>query len=269
MNKNQTEIVALCYDFDKTLSPRDMQEYGFIEKLSMTPDAFWAKSTKLVQETNMDDILAYMYLMVSETAKQGRAVTRSDLNALGKDIELFPGVAEWFALANEAGKEFGLEVEHYVISSGQKEIIEGTSIAKNFKEIYASSFHYDETGKAVWPNQAVNYTTKTQYLFRINKNISVGDVNIYIPEDERRVPFSRMVYIGDSVTDIPCMRLVKTNGGHAIAVYNNENNHALDTVLRLKREGRINYYAPADYSKNGEIYKIIRQIFSQIQARFN
>lgn len=261
-----TPVVALCYDFDRTLSPKDMQEYGFINGLGMTAKEFWAEADAFEKNANMDAILAYMYQMVKASSERGAKVTRTDLNRQGENIELFAGVDGWFERINAIGKKRGVIVEHYIISSGIKEIIEGSKIAKHFSEIYASSFFYDENGIAVWPAQAVNYTTKTQYLFRINKNIVVGDVNVYVPDEERRIPFSNIIYIGDSATDIPCMRLVRTNGGRSIGVYNPENPEGRDTVRRLLHEGRIDYYASADYTDGSKIQFIIEQIFRQIQA---
>lgn len=258
-------VVAICYDFDRTLSPRDMQEYGFIGRLGMTPDAFWAESESFVRDSNMDGILAYMYQMINAAKARGISVTKSDLNKLGEDIELFKGVKDWFGRINEIGKKRGVSVEHYIISSGIQEIIEGTEIAKYFTQIYASSFYYDDSGVAVWPAQAVNYTTKTQYIFRINKNISVGDVNVYIPDNERRIPFSNIIYLGDSATDIPAMKLVRSNGGKSIGVYDPASGD-VKTVKKLIKEGRIDYYAPADYRDGGQLQYIIEQIFRQIRA---
>lgn len=260
-------IVALCYDFDKTLSPKDMQEYGFIERLGMTAESFWAKSNRLVKNTDMDTILAYMYTMIAEAKKKNIFITERDLRSLGRNIELFNGVKSWFNRINDIGAKEGVIVEHYIISSGIKEIIEGNEIAPNFKNIYASAFHYDFEGKVVWPKQAVNFTTKTQYLFRINKNCDIDDVNSYMPDEKRRIPFSHFIYIGDSATDIPCMRLIKSSGGNSIGVYNPEKEEGLKSVRKLIKENRINYYAPADYSEGCALEDIVTKIIVQIKAK--
>ncbi len=262
-------IVALCYDFDKTLSPKDMQEYGFIDRLNMTPDRFWAKSNRLVKETGMDDILAYMYTMIKEAEKRDIFITEQDLRVLGRNIELFEGVESWFDRINYIGEKVGIIIEHYIISSGIKEIILGNKLAPHFKDIFASSFHYNLERKVVWPKQAVNFTTKTQYLFQINKNCDTDSVNDYMPDDERRIPFSHFIYIGDSATDIPCMRLVKSSGGNSIGVYNPENKGANADVLRLIKENRINYYACADYTRGSELERIVEKILIQIKAKHN
>ena len=202
-------IIAIMYDFDKTLSTRDMQEYSFIPKLGMSAKDFWEETDRLATAENMDRILAYLRLMLKKAAEKGVAVTRDKFVELGKDIEYFPGVEEWFSRINEFGKEKGVVVEHYVISSGLKEIIEGSSVYKNFKEVYACEFLYDHNGVAVWLKAAVNYTNKTQFLFRINKGVlelyKDGELNSYTEESDRRVPFRNMIYVGDGMTDVPCM----------------------------------------------------------------
>ena len=193
--KTSWPIVAICYDFDKTLSPKDMQNFGLIPKLGCKVSAFWKASNKIAQEQGMDKILAYMKLIVDKAQSREEKIAREDFNALGKTIELFPGVDSWFERINKIAESLEINVEHYIISAGLKEIIEGTTIAKFFTGIYASEFYYDQYGKPMWPCQVVNYTTKTQYLFRINKNcLDMSDedsVNQYIPNEERRIPLDR------------------------------------------------------------------------------
>lgn len=221
-------IVALMYDFDKTLCTKDMQEYGFISDLAMEPAEFWETANSLAEKEEMDGILAYMYTMVDTCRKKEVRITKEKFNELGKGIEFFPGVLEWFDRITAYGLEEGLQVEHYIVSSGVKEIIEGTAIKDAFKKIYACEFMYDYNGLIAWPKVAVNYTGKTQFLFRINKGVldltpqSDAELNRYTPSEERRLPFRNMVYIGDGITDVPCMKLVKVNGGQSIAVYNPE-----------------------------------------------
>lgn len=248
------------YDFDKTLCTKDMQEYTFIPNLGIEAKDFWTEADKLRQENMMDQVLTYMYLMFQKMANNNRPLKREYLNKMGENIQLFPGVNEWFTRINEYGKEVGMEVEHYIISSGLKEIIEGTLIGKHFKEIYASEFYYNEDGNAVWPRLAVNYTNKTQFLSRINKGVlDISDdasLNKKMLDNERRISTSNMIYIGDGYTDVPCMKLTKDNGGVSIAVYHGENN---DTAKNLLRDERINYMAKADYSLDSEIDKIVHK----------
>ncbi len=215
--------VAFVYDFDGTLSPGNMQEYDFIPSIGKRNEEFWAESNRLAEEQDADPILIYMWKMISEA--QGKVpVRREDFLRSGLKIRLFDGVKEWFSRINEYALEKGIVVEHYINSSGIREMIEGTEIAGEFKHIYACAFLYDVNGVAVWPAVSVNYTNKTQFMFKINKGIEeVYDshrINRYVPEDQRPVPFAHMVYFGDGTTDIPCMKLVREKGGHSIAVYN-------------------------------------------------
>lgn len=264
--------VALMYDFDKTLSPKDMQEFSFIPSLGFkNPKKFWEEVNVLKQENQMDSILAYMYMMLKKADAAHKPIRRSDFVALGKDVLLYPGVESWFERINEAGKQLGIEVEHYIISSGLTEMIEGTSIADKFKKIYACKYYYDENGVAKWPALVVNYTTKTQYIFRINKQIlsecNDADLNHYVPQEARPVPFSRMIYVGDGLTDVPCMKLVKEYGGHSIAVYNTENKKHKKGALQLIKENRVNFTAGADYSAGSEMELIVKAILNKIAAQ--
>lgn len=260
----RTPILAICYDFDKTLSPNDMQAQGYIQSMNCDVKEFWKASDELARNNNMDKNLAYMYMM----AKMSRGkilFTKEKLREYGSRVKLFPGVDTWFKRINEYGKEKGIIVEHYIISSGLKEMIEGTEVASEFKKIYASSFYYDDSGVAVWPAQAVNYTNKTQFLFRIEKGVlDINDqgVNSYFEPHQYRVPFRNLVYIGDSDTDIPCMKLVNLNGGHAIGVYNHENKDR-SKVIKMLKEDRIKYYTPADYSEGSELERLMRYIIDR------
>lgn len=258
-------ILALMYDFDKTLSPKDMQTYAFIPAIGMTEREFWDECGKTMSENNMDQILAYMFVMFKK-AKGKVLFTRETLQALGKDVVLFNGVKTWFKRVNDYADKHGMKTEHYIISSGLKEIIEGTPIAENFERIYAAEYCYDEDGVPCWPAMAVNYTSKTQFLFRINKgvlDVTENDgLNEFMPEYMRRVPFRNMVYIGDGLTDVPCMKLVRTNGGHSIAVYQDSK----EKVNNLLLEGRVDYVLKADYSKGSELEKTVYAIIEQAAA---
>ena len=259
-------IAAIIYDFDKTLSTREMQEYSFVEKTGMSPREFWDKCNRMMYDHSMDQILAYMYVMADESKKKNLGITRENFNLQGREVELLEGVDTWFDRVTEYGRQHGVQVEHYVISSGLKEIIEGTPIAHYFKMIYAAEFYYDEKGEPIWPAMAVNYTSKTQFVYRINKGVlDVTDhnrLNESTLDDEKRVPFANMVYIGDGMTDVPCMKLVKLNGGHSIAVYQNN-----DEVARyLLYKGRVNFISRADYSAGKRLEKLIFALIDKIKA---
>lgn len=263
-------VVALMYDFDKTLCTKDMQEYGFISDLGMEPSEFWSRANSLAAEQEMDGILAYMYSMVDTCRKREIRITKEKFNDLGKAIEFFPGVLTWFKRMNEYADSLGLKLEHYIVSSGVKEIIEGTPIKEEFKKIYACEFMYDYNDLIAWPKVAVNYTGKTQFLFRINKGVldltpnSDAELNRYTPSEERRIPFRNMVYIGDGITDVPCMKLVKVNGGQSIAVYNPEKGK--DTVKNLVKDNRVNFISKADYSEHSEMDIIVKAILDKMAA---
>ncbi len=254
-------IIALMYDFDKTLCTTDMQAYTFIPNLGMSANEFWAKASDLAEKHKMDRILAYMYLMLDEAHIHRKPIRRSDFVALGKDLELYSGVAEWFSRINRFGKEQGVTIKHYIISSGLREIIEGSSIYKEFDDVFAGEFLYDENGVACWPKNVVNYTTKTQFLFRINKGVldisNDDDLNRFTPEEDRPVPFRNMIYIGDGLTDVPCMKLVKVNGGCSIAVYQKGKQAKVKDLIL---DQRVNFIEPADYSEGSQLDQITKDI---------
>ena len=260
--------IAFMYDFDRTLCTKDMQNYGFIPGLGMSDSEFWSAVGVQTVEHQMDPILSYLYSMVTASKRRGLPLTRAYLNSLGQGIELYPGVDTWFDRVNAYGNSRNIEIEHYVISSGLEEIIEGSAIADKFKRIYASRFHYDENGLADWPSVSINYTNKTQFLFRISKGVlDVNDfgVNEYFAPEDIRVPFRNMVYIGDSDTDIPCMKLVNSYGGHSIGVYNNETQDT-SKVCRMFCENRIRYFAPADYTEGSSLDTLIKAIIDRTAA---
>lgn len=265
-SKEKKPVLAICYDFDKTLSPDDMQAQGYIQSVGYDVKSFWEESNSLAEHNDMDGNLAYMYKMIEES--EGNFVfNKQKLEEYGSKVELFPGVNDWFERIREYGKKHGVIVEHYIISSGLKEMIEGTSVAKKgaFEKIYASSFYFNDRGVAKWPAQVVNYTNKTQFLFRISKGVlDVNDpgVNDYFLPSEIRVPFRNMIYIGDSDTDIPCMKLVNSYGGHSIGVYNPETNDK-SKVYRMIKDHRIKFFEAADYSNGSGIDKLVKQIIQK------
>lgn len=262
-------VLAICYDFDKTLSPDDMQAQGFIQSLNVDVNEFWTESNTLAKEHDMDNNLAYMYMMATKSYGK-QFLTKEVLADYGSKVALYNGVSTWFERIRQYGLKQGVQIEHYIISSGLKEMIEGTEMAKNgaFKKIYASAFMFDDKGVAVWPAQAINYTNKTQFLFRIQKGVlDINDpgVNDYIRPEEQRVPFRNMIYIGDSDTDIPCMSLVNVNGGHSIGVYDPDSKNK-DKVYKMMQHHRIRYYAPADYTDGSDLDTVVKQIIQKTAA---
>ena len=262
-------VLAMCYDFDKTLTLDDMQAQGFIQSLNVDVNEFWQESNTLAKEHDMDNNLAYMYMMATKSYGK-QFLTKEVLADYGSKVALYNGVSTWFERIRQYGLKQGVQIEHYIISSGLKEMIEGTEMAKNgaFKKIYASAFMFDDKGVAVWPAQAINYTNKTQFLFRIQKGVlDINDpgVNDYIRPEEQRVPFRNMIYIGDSDTDIPCMSLVNVNGGHSIGVYD-PNSKNKDKVYKMMQHHRIRYYAPADYTDGSDLDTVVKQIIQKTAA---
>jgi phosphoserine phosphatase len=268
--KKKKPIIALIYDFDGTLSPGNMQEYGFIPATGLTKKEFWQKNTEIKDKQDASEILCYMRLMIDEAKYKNISLKKATFREFGKKVELYDGVKDWFALINEYGKKKSVTIEHYINSSGLSEIIEGTPIAKEFKKIYACSFMYDASDVAIWPAVAVDFTAKTQFLFMINKGVeNIKDnkrVNEFTPDNERPIPFKQMIYFGDGETDIPCMKLIKQQGGFSIAVYKKRNTKNKTVAQGLIKHNRVNFACPADYSKDKEIYNVVTKIIDKIIA---
>ena len=262
--------IAIAYDFDGTLAPGNMQEYEFVPDIGMKSKTFWYEVNKQAKDYEADTVLSYMQLMLEKANSKKIRVRKENFIKYGESVKLFDGVLDWFGQINEYGKKKRINIEHYIISSGIREMIAGTPIATRFKRIFASSFMYDHHGIAHWPALAVNYTTKTQYLFRINIGVlNVYDdskINAYIPEKERRIPFSNIVFIGDGSTDIPCFRLVKGQGGHSIAVYKPNARGARDKAKALIKQNRVNFIAPANYLPGNRIDLIVRAIIDRVAS---
>lgn len=261
--------MALIYDFDKTLSPKDMQEFHLLKRLGYKdPQEFWQKCSRVSKEHNMDSILTYMLLL----AKEDPEMTQTSLVKEGEYIKLFKGVDTWFDRINDYGKENNIEIEHYIISSGIKDIILGTPIARHFKKIYACSYYFDENGYIKWPARVVNYTTKTQYIFRINKGVldetNDIDLNRSTPDDEKYIPYERMIYFGDGLTDVPSMKVVGGFGGNTIAVFKDgpSNTSGKELAKELYDNKRATFMAKADYSENSRIDKIVKGIIDATYA---
>lgn len=261
----ETPIVAIMYDFDKTLCTKDMQDYSFIPSLGIRSEEFWDYANVLCKNEHMDSVLAYLYAMVNLSKEHNLPLLRQSLVEKGKNVELFPGVEDWFSRINAYGKSQGVQVEHYVISSGLKEIIEGTRISREFKSIFACEFLYDENGNGVWPKTAVNYTNKTQFVYRINKGVldisNDTDLNRSMPDDSKRVPFNNMIYIGDGLSDVPCMKMMKAYGGKSIAVYQPGQRRKVEELLR---KNRVDYIYCADYRANSGLDKTVKNILKKM-----
>ena len=258
-------IIALLYDFDRTLCTQDMQNYDFIPALGMEPGDFWREANAFGWRQHMDGVLAYMYTMIRKCRELEIPLTRSFLSRCGENIVFFPGVRDWFARIDRFGELLGVQTEHYVISSGLREIIDGSAVAGAFKEIYASEFYYDEAGRPVWPKLAVNFTAKTQFVYRINKGVlDVSDdqtLNASMPDDSKRVPFTNMIYIGDGLSDVPCMKMMRSYGGQAIAVYQDANRPGVEQLLR---QGRVDFIFLADYREGAGLETTVKNIIRKM-----
>jgi len=254
--------IALIYDFDKTLSTTDMQNYDFINNLKISPKEFWENTERLIEENESDKILAYMYMMKTECEKRNIKLTREYLNSCGKNIELYKGVIDWFERINKYALSLGVEIEHYIVSSGITEIVEGTPISKFFKEIYGCSFLYKD-GVAIWPRVAINYTNKTQFIFRIAKGaLDIRDDDtVNKKTNNLRINYDNMIYFGDGLTDIPCMKIVKESGGKSIAIYQEGKKNK---VLPLLEDGRVNFAVKADYSENSKLDNVVKMIIKNM-----
>lgn len=256
-------IVAIVYDFDKTLCSEDMQNYSFIPALGMTPEEFWGATSVFSEKTNVERILSYMYMMIKLAKDKGIKLTKEYLKELGKDIKFYPGVLTWFKRINEYGESLGIQVEHYLVSSGTKEIIDGCAIADQFKAIYGCEFLFGEDGLPIWPKLTINYTAKTQFIYRITKGVLdvTDDSNVNRRINTKRVPFQNIVYLGDGMTDIPCMALVKESGGKSIAIYTKDSK---DKAMELYNENRVNFICKADYSSNSQLEKVIKLVINSV-----
>lgn len=262
---------ALIYDFDGTLAPGNMQEHHFLPRIGMTPKEFWDEVKRIAREQEADQILVYMNLMRKKAELANQAFRREDFLEHGRDLPLFPGVQDWFARINAHGEAQGVAVEHYLITSGNAEIVEGTSIFGAFKRVFGSRYLYDANGVASWPAQAINYTTKTQYVFRINKGAldlrDDGLINDFVPPEERAVPFRHMAFIGDGITDIPCFRLVRDQGGLSVAVFDPAKEGSADRSRKLLKEGRVDCFAAADYREGTSLEAMVKHHIDMVASR--
>ncbi|MGE8942286.1 HAD family hydrolase [Leptospira interrogans] len=268
------KTIALVYDFDGTLSPRPMQEYTFLPKIGEDAKAFWAESNRIAQQHAADPLITYMHLMYQKAKAKGVRIDREDLVAQGRSVDLFPGVAEWFEAIGEYVKIRsegpGVNLRHYLISSGLTEIIEGTAIYPHFHNVFASEYWFDAYDLP-YPKRVITDTGKTQYLFRINKGVEDlrENINQHMPEGNRPIPFGNMIYFGDGDTDVPSMAVMRKNGGHAIAVY--PPGKARVKCMDLFKAGRIDFFAAADYRRGSDLFKrtclLIDRILADIRVQ--
>ena len=260
--------IALIYDFDKTLSESDMQNYDFIKNLGIKNEDFWNETGKITKEHNADKILAYMYMMVKACCDKGIPLTKEYLKECGKNVVLHKGVDTWFSRINTIGMSLGCEIEHYIVSSGITDIICGTPIYKYFKDTFGCSFIYDEKGCAVWPKMAVNYTQKTQFIVRIAKGaFDLTDDDLVNKKTTNfNIPYNNMIYIGDGITDIPCMNMVKSKGGYSIALYSEGSKKK---VLPLVSDKRVNSACLNDFSEGSKLYESVKLMITNIVVKYN
>lgn len=267
--------IAIAYDFDGTLAPGNMQQHSFIPQLGVESGAFWKEVKDIAKGNDMNEILAYMHLMLKKAQEKNIPITKRAFVEHGKGMPLFPGVKEYFKKINAYAKSKGLVIEHYIISSGLRDILKGTPIHKEFEMVFASAYKYDVNDVAEWPALAIDYTNKTQFLFRINKGIKNAwdneSINKFMPEHNRPMPFNRMIYLGDGETDIPAMKMINFQGGKSIAVYNpntktKAGQKAKKTTLELVSQGRASYVAPADYTEGSFLFKIIQLCIDSMAA---
>ncbi len=270
----EKRTIALVYDFDGTLSPKPMQEYAFLPQLGIDPQEFWAECTRVSKAERADALITYMHLLYKKAKEKGVRIDRADLVAQGREVELYPGVERWFdamhAYVKKHAASAGITVKHYLVSSGLTEIIEGTKIYKNFANVFASEYWFD-VYDLPFPKRVISDTGKTQFLFRINKGIEdLGEsINAHMPEDQRPIPFSNMIYFGDGDTDVPSMALLKKNGGHAIAVH--DPSESAGKCVDLFKAGRCDFYAGADYNKGSDLFKrtclLLDRIIADIRVK--
>ncbi|MCF0108445.1 MAG: haloacid dehalogenase-like hydrolase [Bacilli bacterium] len=257
---SKKQIVAIMYDFDKTLSTTDMQNYAFIPNLGLTPEEFWGATTNFTEKEGVERILSYMYMMIAAAKEKGIKLTREYLNECGKNIKFYPGVTTWFERINQYGLERNVIVEHYLVSSGTKEIVEGCSIYKHFTKTYGCEYFYNDAGEPIWPKLAINFTQKTQFFYRIAKGAVdvTDDAGVNAKTAKLRVPYRNIIYMGDGMTDIPCMTLIKKSGGKSIALYPKGTDS--EGVKKIYNDERVSFISEADYSAGGPIEKIIKLI---------
>ena len=265
-------IIAIVYDYDQTLSPTYMQEEVLFPRFGIDSARFWQRCGELVKAQGFDSELAYMKVMLDYLGMD--RPTNAELRALGEEMSFYKGLPEMFeefraGLLTPQHDAHGIRVEHYIISSGLKVMIEGSRLAPYVEAIFGCEFAEDEQGRITFPKRVISHTQKTQFLFRINKGLLdlSQDVNDHMPAEIRRVPFSHMIYVGDGPTDVPCFTVMRKNGGQAIAVYNTED--ASRTSFRKcyqlsTHADRVKHIAPSDYRAGSHLRLLLEQMVEEI-----
>jgi hypothetical protein len=269
MGKNNKNIIAIIYDFDGTLSPQPMQEYTIFPKLDIKPKKFWEEVARTNKGIKGEEIITYMMLMLEKANQQKLRITKKDLGQMAKQIKFFKGVTTYFERINKfvAKESKGkVKIRHYIISCGLKEILDKINIKKHFHNIFACEYHYDQYGAPTYPKLVVTATVKTQFLFRINKGREelTENINEFMDEADRPIPFSNMIYIGDGLTDVPCMTVTTKNGGYAVAVSTPGKRQNLKTCKELFKASRVDFIAEANYTNNSKLDKYLKMTMKTI-----
>lgn len=271
------DTIAIVYDFDGTLSPLPMQEYTILPELNISAEDFWEEVNAIADTEQAEPMLIYMRLLIEKMQKKNMTFSRKRLVNMGDKIQYFAGVRTWFERINnyvEKQIKGQIKIRHYIISAGLKEILEGCSIYGYFHQVYASEYSYDG-GQPGYPKMLITDTSKTQFLFRINKGLEKPreNINIYMPENKRPIPFSNIIYIGDGLTDVPSMAVIKQQGGHALSVYNSDqiesSRKGFEVCCDLLKANRIDFFAKADYSENSQLEKLTKLILDYLMQKID
>ena len=263
--------IALVYDFDGTLIPKTMQDYTIIPRLKLRSDKFWSDIMEEAEATDGEVMMIYMRQLITRASSMNIKITKSEFKLMASKIEYFKGVFTWFDNINKYLKNNHkrIKVAHYVISAGHHEILESTAIRKKLKNVFGSQYYFNEQGHATFPKVVVTDTAKTQFLFRINKGKEkVSDsINSHMPEELRPIPFENMIYIGDGLTDVPSMALIKKQNGHSVSVYPKGSKKQKKVSNDLLAAKRVDFIAEANYARNSVLFKRICLIIDMISAR--
>ncbi|UCD74095.1 MAG: haloacid dehalogenase-like hydrolase [Phycisphaerales bacterium] len=268
-----SKIIALVLDFDDTLAPDSTS--GFLRTLGVDADHFWAGHVQQLLDDDWDPIPAYLWRMIelSNSRPEGDRITRDKLSAWGRQITFFEGVEDLFDTLREEAQRIDPEiaVEFYIISSGIGEVLRTTSIFPQLKDVWACEFHYNERGEIVYPRNVVSFTEKTKYLYRISKGL-IGEkwrgkpfaVNERMVPDDYRIPFKKMIVVGDGHTDIPCFALVKRYGGYPFGVYDPEHPGKWSRAFDFVTDQRVVSLHTARYSPGSDLHNALRMAVNRI-----